>query len=196
MSAAQVTESIRQLIAERSGLVVPERDFQVLRGYVSARMVATACQDGLEYLELISNGTNAGAEFTQLVKLVTVGHTRFFRNPGQLAALRDIVLPALIASRTATGDTLAGSTRAVGDVGARPLRILSAGCSTGEEPYSLAMLLLAEEQKRACPPFEIIATDISPDSLAKARADVLVRRAQVRRERFHRRLHETLLRDR
>ena len=162
MSAAQVTESIRKLIAERSGLVVPERDFQVLRGYVSARMIATDCSDGLEYLALISDGERASCEFTQLVKLVTVGHTRFFRNPNQLAALRDTVLPALIAGRSGTGSTRAGS--------ARPLRILSAGCSTGEEPYSLAMLLLDEEERGECPPFEIVATDISPDSLAKAKA--------------------------
>ena len=133
VSAAQVTESIRKLIAERSGLVVPERDFQVLRGYVGARMVATECSDGLEYTELLTNGENAGSEFTQLVKLVTVGHTRFFRNPNQLAALRDVVLPALIARRDATGSTRAGSTRA-GSAGAgsaragsaEPLRILSA----------------------------------------------------------------------
>ncbi len=167
VSAAQVIDSIRKLIAERSGLVVPERDLQVLRGYVGARMVATECSDGLEYLALISNGASANTEFTQLVKLVTVGHTRFFRNPNQLAALRDIVLPALVAARAATGSTRAGSTRAGS---AEPLRILSAGCSTGEEPYSLAMLLVDQEKMGACPSFEIIATDISPDSLAKARA--------------------------
>ena len=157
VSAARVTENIRKLIAERSGLIVPEHDFQVLRSYVDARMVATECADGHEYLELISEGARAGTEFTQLVKLVTVGHTRFFRNPRQLAALRDIVLPALVADHVASGS-------------GEPLRILSAGCSTGEEPYSLAMLLLDEQKKGTCPGFEIIATDISPDSLAKARA--------------------------
>ena len=184
MSAAQVTESIRKLIAERSGLIVPERDFNVLRGYVSARMVATDCSDGLEYLALISEGANASSEFTQLVKLVTVGHTRFFRNPNQLAALRDSVLPALIGSRADTGSahagsahagsaragrTRAGRTRAESE---RALRVLSAGCSTGEEPYSLAMLLLDEEERGACPQFEIVATDISPDALGRAKARV------------------------
>jgi len=85
------------------------------------------------------------AELGALATELTVGETYFFRNFEQFAALRDLVLP----ERLAQG---------------RPLRLLSAGCSSGEEPYSLAMLTRSLERYDA----SIRAADVNPAALARA----------------------------
>lgn len=87
-----------------------------------------------------------------LARHLTIGETYFYRDRGAFAALERDVLPSLLAARATV----------------RRLRIWSAGCSTGEEPYSIAMLL-----ERAIPDIErwnvsILATDIDPQALAKA----------------------------
>jgi chemotaxis protein methyltransferase CheR len=84
-----------------------------------------------------------------LIAEVSVGETYFFRAPDQFAVLRTTVLPALV--RAAAG---------------RPLRIWSAGCSTGEEPYSLAMLLDASGLLEGS---RLFATDVSPRAIPAAR---------------------------
>lgn len=89
-----------------------------------------------------------------LASHLTVGETYFYREPAVFAALADEVLPALIAARRAAGRL--------------QLRIWSAGCCTGEEPYSVAVLL-----SRLLPDLEqwnitLLATDINPHFLAKA----------------------------
>ncbi|MDP3512109.1 MAG: CheR family methyltransferase [Sulfuritalea sp.] len=89
-----------------------------------------------------------------LASHLTVGETYFYREPAVFAALENELLPALIAARRAAGQ--------------RQLRIWSAGCCTGEEPYSVAVLL-----SRLLPDLEqwnitLLATDINPHFLAKA----------------------------
>lgn len=90
----------------------------------------------------------------RLIARLTVPESSFFRDPAQIEALERHILPALLASATAEG---------------RPVVIWSAGCSTGEEPYTLAMLL-----DRLSPGFDerrarIVATDINPKSLEHAK---------------------------
>lgn len=157
MSVGPVAEKIRGLIAERTGIVVPEHDLLTLRQLVAERTAACGCLTEEDYHSLMSRSAGVGTEFTELVKLLTVGHTRFFRDPGQFVALRDVVLPRIAARRRAAGDQ-------------RPIRALSAGCSTGEEPYSIAMVLLEAHRAGASLPFEVVAIDISPDVLAVARS--------------------------
>ena len=89
-----------------------------------------------------------------LASHLTVGETYFYREPAVFAALENELLPALIAARRAAGQ--------------RQLRIWSAGCCSGEEPYSVAVLL-----SRLLPDLEqwnitLLATDINPHFLAKA----------------------------
>jgi chemotaxis protein methyltransferase CheR len=94
-----------------------------------------------------------------LLNEITIGETCFFRNQPQLDALRKIVIPNIL--------------RAKPSLPLRKLRIWSAGCSTGEEPYTLRMLQLEE----AGGPLkdwmvEILATDLNERSLAHAKAAV------------------------
>jgi chemotaxis protein methyltransferase CheR len=82
-----------------------------------------------------------------------------FRSPPQIEALRNVILPQI--------------TKAKGAMGFKRLHIWSAGCSTGEEPYTLAMFLLEETQKQLAGwTFDILATDLNDNSLTVAKAGI------------------------
>lgn len=96
-------------------------------------------------------------QIESLARHLTIGETYFFREPLVFKALQEHVLPALISARRVTGQRL---------------RLWSAGCSTGEEAYSLAILL-----QRTIPDFRdwdisILGTDINPEALKKAEAGI------------------------
>jgi chemotaxis protein methyltransferase CheR len=91
----------------------------------------------------------------RLVKALTIHVSRFFRNPSTFRAIQKEILPAI----------LAGKERATG----RALRVWSAGCAYGEEPYSLALLLLERPQALQRYSTRIYATDIDADCLRVAR---------------------------
>jgi chemotaxis protein methyltransferase CheR len=87
---------------------------------------------------------------------MTTSETFFFRSRENFSHLRDEALPALLRSRG----------------GNRPVRIWCAGCSTGQEPYSIVILLSELGLDTAASRIEIVATDISTDSLARAREGI------------------------
>ncbi|WP_457107270.1 CheR family methyltransferase [Methylobacterium sp. P5_C11] len=119
------------------------------------RFRAAAAADCTAYAALLSDGAEGEAEWAHLEAEITVGETFFFRYAEQFQALRETILPALIAARASE----------------RVLRIWSAGCSTGAEPYSLA-ILVRELLGDALPDWRvaILGTDISAEALATARA--------------------------
>ncbi|MEE7446941.1 protein-glutamate methyltransferase [Methylobacterium radiotolerans] len=119
------------------------------------RFRAAAVADCAAYGVLLSSGAEGEAEWARLEAEITVGETFFFRYAEQFNALRATILPALIAARASE----------------RVLRIWSAGCSTGAEPYSLA-ILVRELLGDALPDWRvaILGTDISVEALATARA--------------------------
>jgi chemotaxis protein methyltransferase CheR len=94
-------------------------------------------------------------EWARLVDLLTVGETYFFRDASWFAAIEEHVLLPLIAQRRREADLR--------------LRIWSAGCATGEEPYSLAMLLDRLLPDRRAWSIEIVATDVSVSAIESAR---------------------------
>ncbi|GEP08946.1 protein-glutamate O-methyltransferase [Methylobacterium gnaphalii] len=118
------------------------------------RFKALNVADATAYLGHL-DGPGGADEWAALEAEITIGETFFFRYAEQFAALTDRILPDLIASRA----------------GERTLRIWSAGCSTGAEPYSVAILvheLLGAELARW--DIAIVGTDISAAALATARA--------------------------
>ncbi|GJD32026.1 hypothetical protein PMNALOAF_3291 [Methylobacterium adhaesivum] len=119
------------------------------------RFKANALQDAASYLVLLDDRSRGPAEWAALEAEITIGETFFFRYAEQFAALRSTILPGLIAARTHE----------------RSLTIWSAGCSTGAEPYSLA-ILLHELLGPALPDWRIAitGTDISIAALATARS--------------------------
>ena len=94
-----------------------------------------------------------------LLNEITIGETSFFRNQPQLDALRRVVIPQIL--------------RAKAHLPIRKLRIWSAGCSTGEEPYTLRMLTLEEASGQLKDwSIEILATDLNERSLAQAQEGI------------------------
>jgi chemotaxis protein methyltransferase CheR len=92
-----------------------------------------------------------------LLNEITIGETSFFRNQPQLDGIRSLVLPRAMEAKSR--------------MYMRHLRIWSAGCSTGEEPYTLAIILLEESRTRLRGwTFEVLATDLNEHSLATAEA--------------------------
>jgi chemotaxis protein methyltransferase CheR len=130
------------------------------RGAISAilheRMDKTGHANIGSYLAFVESTTGA-AERQQLLDAVTIQETHFFRNLPQVEALRRDVLPDLLRRNRSTG---------------RPLTIWSAGCSTGEEPYTLAMLLVQLFEETGPFPVRIVGTDVSAAALDVARAGV------------------------
>jgi chemotaxis protein methyltransferase CheR len=144
----------RILVASRLGLEFPEaRRPELERGFLRAwRTAATSSPE--TYLAALERLPEGSPELRRLAGHLTVGETYFFRDRACFEALEQDVLPALIAARRSEG-TLR-------------LRIWSAGCATGEEPYSLAIVLDRLLHDRSDWALTILATDISPTALEAA----------------------------
>lgn len=109
------------------------------------------------------------AELRNLLNLVTVTETCFFRDAAQFRLLRDHIIPTLIAERSAGVTTRRE----------RSIRLWSAGCSSGEEAYSIALTLEDMGLYHTCPDWtiEIVGTDLNTKALEKARCGVYSTRA-------------------
>jgi chemotaxis protein methyltransferase CheR len=139
------------LLKERVGLHVRQDSFSALRLALTARLdeLGPEVPDAAAYLALL--GSDRGdEELRQLLPLVTVGKTSFFRDERQFQALRAL-LPGL-AERGRRDGT--------------PVRAWSAGCATGEEPYSIAMC--CAEAGLEPGQVELLATDVNPEAVAFA----------------------------
>jgi chemotaxis protein methyltransferase CheR len=125
------------------------------QGLVAARLGKKLRELGLKSFQAYYDHVKAdksGAALTSMVDVLTTNHTSFFREPKHFELLRKTILPALLARST--------------------VHIWSAACSSGEEPYSIAMSLLEESPREAAAKIRIKATDISTRVLEKAKAGV------------------------
>lgn len=148
---------IRDLIYQVAGIFHPDNKLRLLLDRCSRRMKELKTRTLHEYLECLTVKPNRQAELVALLNEITIGETCFFRNQPQLDALRQIALPKIVEAKTR--------------LPLRKLRIWSAGCSTGEEPYTLSMLMLEEATVRLKNwSFEIVATDLNENSLAHAKS--------------------------
>jgi chemotaxis protein methyltransferase CheR len=144
---------LRDYLFTTAGLVFDESRRAGLSSVVADRLRVTEAASVPDYLASLS-GPAGESERQRLLDGVTVQETQFFRNAPQMDALRKRVLPELL--RRAAGRD-------------RPLTIWSAGCSTGEEPYTLAMLLLELSPMLATQAqARIVATDVSAGALRAA----------------------------
>ncbi|BDG04264.1 CheR family methyltransferase [Anaeromyxobacter oryzae] len=139
------------LLKERVGLHIRKDGHAALRIAVTARLdELPEIDDAASYLALLRSEPGGDEELRRLLPLVTVGKTSFFRDERQFRAL-EAILPGLVS-------------RAKG--GGRKLAIWSAGCATGEEPYSIAMT--AAEAGAGPEDVEILATDLNPEAVVHA----------------------------
>jgi chemotaxis protein methyltransferase CheR len=155
-------DRVRALLVTTAGLVFDECRRDSLAYSLGERVSACGLTTVDAYLELLGR-PGSGEELQALLNEVTIQETHFFRNPPQFRALRQHVLPQLIRRAAASGT--------------RRLRIWSAGCSTGEEPYSVAMLLRELLPSTEGWDVKVVATDVSTRALAAARAGRYGRRA-------------------
>lgn len=149
---AVVTESLVRM----AGLVFDISRRGAISAILHERMDKTNHKSTGSYLAHVES-TLGAVERQQLLDAVTIQETHFFRNLPQVEALRRDVLPDLLRRSRSTG---------------RPLTIWSAGCSTGEEPYTLAMLLVQLFEETGPFPVKIIGTDVSAAALDVARAGI------------------------
>ena len=144
---------LRELLSRTAGLVFDDSRRESMGYSIGERLRATGIADVPSYLDEVER--SGSPERQRLLDEVTIQETHFFRNPPQMRALRTHVLPELIRHADTNG---------------RRLRIWSAGCSTGEEPYTIAMMLRELLPSTAGWDVKVIATDISENALEIARA--------------------------
>jgi chemotaxis protein methyltransferase CheR len=147
-------DRFQSLIYKESGIHLSQSKRALLAGRLGKRLRALQIAEFHEYLQHVER--NSG-ELTRMLDVVTTNETRFFREQKQFDHLRARVLPQWLA------DAEDGLRR-------REVRVWSAGCSTGEEPYSLAMMLL--DGLGASWDIRILATDLSTRVLDIAAAGV------------------------
>jgi chemotaxis protein methyltransferase CheR len=141
--APEIVAGISRRLAQHAGLELPA---WVVEARAAVRIAALAIPP-VEYVELI--GTQRGAtELDELIEAVRVGESRLFRHRSQIQALVDVVVPALRAKNR------------------RAVKVWSAGCAAGEEPYTLAAIL-----SHAMPgvAITVVATDVSADAIEQAK---------------------------
>jgi len=142
----------RDLMYEQSGVVLDER----AKYFVENRLMHSVQQLHLDsfrdYYFYLKYDRKKSEELANVIDLLTIHETYFFREDQQLKSFSEEILPELLAQKKET----------------KSLRIWSAGCSTGEEPYTLSMLLLEKEEFKDWT-LEIFATDISQRVLQSAR---------------------------
>ncbi len=141
----------RNLIYEEAGIVLRPERRAFLASRVRHRLHARGLRSPYQYYRLLSDGPDRDAELLHFLDLLTINETSFFRNAPQFELLRARVLPEVLDRKVRTRGT--------------SLRIWSAGCSTGQEPYSLAMAVREQNPlARGIAP-KIFASDISLSAL-------------------------------
>jgi chemotaxis protein methyltransferase CheR len=164
--AEQVTEDefrrLSEFLYRRTGMVFAESKRYYVQRRVSDRMTATGATSFASYFARLRS--DFASEIEQFVNAFTVNETYFYREDHQLQCL--------------TNDLLAERTRS--RQRSRTIRIWSAPCSTGEEPYSIAIWLLENWTQVDAYNIEIIGSDIDTRALSAAAAGVFSKRALMR----------------
>lgn len=149
ISDAEFTE-LAALLREHAGFHLTPGKKPLLAARLVERMRALGLTSYSEYHRLaIEKGS---AEVGRMIDAVITNETRFFRDAEQLVHIEDHLIPAWLAEPP------------------RRIRVWSAGCSSGEEPFSVAMLLLSRLPVERGYSIEVLGTDISSTALDKARA--------------------------
>ena len=154
-----IYRQIRDLVYKTSGIYQAEEKFYLLMDGCARRMKQSQIHTLREYWESLTAHPNRDVEMRSLLNELTIGETCLFRSQPQLDALRKVILPEIVGERAKQIT--------------KRLRIWSAGCSTGEEPYTLAINLLEESEKLLKGwTVEILATDLNDRSVETAKAGI------------------------
>lgn len=144
----------RDIIFRETGIHMSDRKRNLIVARLSKRLRALNLSNFSEYYQFLEESHDTGNELINLINRVTTNKTDFFRERHHFEFLLDVVLPSFIeAARMGCQ---------------RRLRIWSAGCSSGEEPYSIAMTVSEAFQNERGWDIKILATDLDTEILARA----------------------------
>jgi len=144
---------LSKIIYERSGIHFQENKKYLLESRLGRRVQELEMDDYEQYIAFITIGPYRDDEFQEMFNRITINETSFFRNDPQLKVFETLALPKILEARS----------------NEKRLRIWSAACSTGEEPFSLAMILHRTLGIRLADwRIEILGTDISDKALKVA----------------------------
>lgn len=170
-------QALRTLVKQETGINLTDAKRELVYARVARRLRALNLKSFRQYRRLLKG--DGGAELVQLCNAITTNLTAFFREPHHFEYLRTQVLGPMVAAPPPQ----------------RRLRVWSAGCSTGEEPYSIAMTILEAVPDVQRWDIRILATDLDSNVLEHARrgvytADRLRYLGAAPRERFFRRVDD------
>lgn len=148
-------EKIAAMLRAHSGIALTDAKATLVYSRLAKRIRKLGLSDFDEYCALVDSAEGA-SERGEMLAALTTNHTSFFREPHHFEHLRQKILPRLMAAARDGGR----------------VRIWSAACSSGEEPYSIALTLLEAFPEAARYDLRILATDIDPNILARAKAGV------------------------
>jgi chemotaxis protein methyltransferase CheR len=151
------------IIHARTGIVISSNQLMPMRRWIN-RQISKRGIDSLDYIELIRNQSDA-SEFDHLLRFFINHETFFFRDFDQLAYFAEVCLPEIESVKKKQ----AGSSR---------IRVWSAGCSTGEETYTLAIILstMIEDKRLKC---QVMGTDIDPQVIDFCRIGQYSEKVQI-----------------
>ncbi|PTN32176.1 protein-glutamate O-methyltransferase CheR [Desulfonatronum sp. SC1] len=154
--STQEFAELRQYIYDLSGIDIPERRKYLLENRLGPRLAELGLRSYGEYTMLLRRGPNKDEELKFFFSKITTNETSFFRDLKQLDVFEKFVLKEVLEERGNSDD--------------KTLHIWSAGCSSGEEPYTLG-IMLHEALRMSILGWKIriTANDLSPDMIAKAR---------------------------
>lgn len=144
----------RELIYEECGVSLGVEKRAFLESRLRRRMDELGIKSGYEYYCIITAPNGKSQELPTLLDSLMICETSFFRNQPQFDLLREVVLPDLVAKKVKAGTRL--------------LRVWSAGCSTGQEPYSAVMTLLDSLPDLDSWTIRVFASDLSFTALERA----------------------------
>ena len=145
----------RDLIHRECGLYFGDNKRAFLSSRIGKRLTAKSMGSFYRYYRYLNEGgREQEEELLRLLDILTINETAFFRNGPQFEFLEDVVLPELAEEKKKRGDFL--------------FRIWSAGCSTGEEPYSIAVSALESLTPRSAWEIRVYASDLSLTALERA----------------------------
>lgn len=154
-----VYRQIRDLVYKVSGIYKTEEKLYLLAAGCDRRMKQLNAKSPREYWDHLTAHPSRDGEMRQLLNEITIGETCLFRSQPQIDALRKVILPEIVADKTKQIT--------------RRLRIWSAGCSTGEESYTVAMNMMEEGAVLLKDwTVEILATDLNDRSVEAAKAGI------------------------
>lgn len=151
-------EQLSEFISAHCGIKMPPAKKTLLESRLQKRLRTVGFASFHEYCEFLFTAPEGAGELVLMIDAVTTNKTDFFREPVHFSFLTERVLPEFFGDR--------------GRAQGKPFTVWSAGCSSGEEPYTIAIILSEFAAKNPGFQFAIIATDISTKVLDKARLGI------------------------